>query len=63
MPTFDQWWKENEEKFSEHLDATGQPLYTNRDIAHAAWCYSALFMGKAVDQAVEQNLQEATRGL
>lgn len=58
--SFDQWWEANKAAFERTINASGEPLFSHRDIAHAAWVFGSLSFSQAINQAVDENLERAS---
>jgi cephalosporin-C deacetylase-like acetyl esterase len=59
MQSFDQWWEENKESLEKTIGTSGKPVFSRREIAHAAWAFSTLSFSQTINQAVEDCLREA----
>lgn len=60
MQSFNQWWEENQAAFEKTIGAGGEPVYTRREIAHAAWVFSSLSFSQTINQVIEENLRKAS---
>jgi hypothetical protein len=63
MLSFNQWWEENKAFFERTIGAGGEPLFSHRDIAHAAWVFSCRSFSQTINQAVDKNLERASHDI
>jgi hypothetical protein len=60
MLSFNQWWEENRASFEQTIGTGGMPLFSHRDIAHAAWVSGSLSFSQTINQSIDENLRKAS---
>jgi hypothetical protein len=63
MLSFDQWWEANKAAFERTIGTDSEPLFSHRDIAHAAWLFGSLSFSQTINQALDENLERASHDI